>query len=130
MSDGFKRDTFKKATKMGSFNNWLTSLPDEDLAYLSQITDQINDGNPKDEDTFGQMVALVIHFSGRGELSEQELEDMFGSLTVMLACESNVREGKMTRTGAYSLVEGEDSASFKMTDKGFKSVEDMLKDKS
>lgn len=128
------RDIFEKAKTYGSFNNWLSNIPEEDLQYLSDITDKVSE-ELKDEadiDAFSQMCALAMYFSGRGDegLDEAQLQDLFGSLTVFISCEMNVRKGHMTREGIYSMVPGEDSAKLKMTDKGMKSVEDMLKDKS
>lgn len=122
-------DIFKNATKMGSFNNWLTNIPDDDLQHLSALLDLVGQGEDlpaEDQDTYGQLAALVIHFSGMGELTEDQLNDKFMMLTIMLAMEQNVREGKMTREGVYSLVDGEDTARFKMTEKGEKSVKDMI----
>lgn len=120
-------DIFKNATKMGSFNNWLTNLPEEDLQYLSNLLDEINDkGEADDMDTYEQLVALVIHFSGEGSLSEEKLIEKTQSLAIQVPLELNVRQGNMTKEGTYSLVDGEETATFKMTEKGFEYVRNMI----
>lgn len=126
-------DIFEKAKTYGSFNNWLTSIPEEDLQYISDIGDKA-EKELKDEadiDAFDQMCALAMYFSGRGEegLSEEELEDLFSSLIVFVACEANVRKGFMEKEGTYSMVKGEDTARLKMTEAGTDSVRNMIKGK-
>lgn len=122
-------DILNKAKEAPSFNFWLENLPEEDLRYLSSITDDVDADKLKDKDSFEQMVALVLYFSGQESMTEQELMDGFQMLSIDLAMELNVREGKMTKTGNYSLIKSEESARFSITEKGRESVRNMLKDK-
>lgn len=119
-------NVFEKAKNAPSFNYWLEELPEEDLRYLSNITDEVNDNTLKDTDTFEQMVALCLYFSGVTTMTEKEMEDSFRILTINISVEINVREGKMTKTGIYSMIKGEESAKFSMTEKGMDSVNKML----
>lgn len=126
-------DIFEKAKTYGSFNNWLSSIPEEDLQFISDIGDKA-DKELKDEadiDAFDQMCALAMYFSGRGDegLSEEQLQELFTSLIVFVSCEANIRKGYMTKEGMYSMVPNEDTAKLKMTEAGMKSVKDMIGNK-
>lgn len=116
---------FQKARTYEDFDDWLTQLPAEDVAYLSNITDQVNDDELKDQDTFDQIVAMLIHFSGKQSVNEKEMDSLFQLFTINVAMEGNVREGKMEKVGRYSITDGT-KASFKITKKGIQSVKDML----
>lgn len=127
------RDIFEKAKTYGSFNNWLTNVPEEDLLYLSDIMDKVSDDKLKtdeDLDSFQQIVAIAMFFSGKHEASEEEVEDLCQSMAVYISCECNVRKGDMTKEGIYSLVPGEDTAKYKITPQGAENVRNMLKDNS
>lgn len=119
-----------QASEYKTFHDWLKAVPREDLERLSAVNDDVSNDElkPEDEDTAGQIAALCIHFSGKVRVSEKELEDLWKVFTVSVALELNVRQGNMTIEGHHDLLEGS-SAKFKMTDKGMKSVENMLKDK-
>lgn len=119
-------DIFLKAKEAPSFDYWLENLPAEDLQYLCNITDDVDAGKLQDQDSFDQLVALVIYFSGRDEMSQDEALDAFQSLAIVMSAEINVRQGKMIKTGTYSLLKNEDSAKFSLTDKGRKEVKSMF----
>lgn len=116
----------ENAKQQGSFNNWLTNLPEEDLQYLSEVTDQVSNGTLEDADAFEQLLALAMHFSGKTAMTEDEVQDAFQSLSIFLAIELNVRKGHAEKDGIYSMVPGEDTARMKLTDKGIESVEKMM----
>jgi hypothetical protein len=113
-----------------TFHDWLKAVPTEDLVRWSAVSDDIDKDElkVKDQDTFNQIITLCIYFSGKKEVPEKELEDLWQMFSLSLALEINIREGKMTMEGHHSILSGNE-AKFKMTSKGMKSVEDMIKDK-
>jgi predicted transcriptional regulator len=121
-------DVFNKAKQSPSFNYWIENLPEEDLKYLCNIMDETQNDTLEDTDTFQQIAATALHFSGKTEASEDEVGDLLTKISILFAMESNVREGNMVKTGIYSMIKNEESAKFSLTDKGKKSVEDMLGD--
>lgn len=123
-------DIFEKAKTYGSFNNWLSNIPEEDLQFISDIGDKAAKKleDQKDIDAFEEMCAVAMYFSGIGNegIDEDQLNTLFHSLIIFVSCEANIRKGHMIKEGIYSMIPGEDTAKLKLTDAGRKSVEDML----
>lgn len=122
-------DILKKAQTYGSFNNWLSNLPEEDLQHISDTLDEASsdDGEVTDQDTMSQVIALTIHFSGSEEVTEEEMGEQLQKLAITCAMELNVRKGDMTKNGLYSLIDGEETATFSITKQGEDRVKNMLK---
>ena len=100
------------------FDKWLTELPDEELQYLSNVTDQVPDDKVQDQAALTHILSLILHFCGKHALSIEEITTMFPGFTVCLALEILRRRGGVIKDGKYSIVPGEDGAQFMMTDKG------------
>ncbi len=101
-----------------NFDAWLTGLPDEELLRLVKAAEQPFVGRSDDPLGLGEAMGIAIQYHGDPYLNEEEATRSLMSFGIQLTLESLRRTGDVIKQGTSSLVPGEDTSIFTMTEHG------------
>lgn len=111
-------DIIQEALASGSFDHWLTQLPEDQLRYLYNVTEQFKTEQIADEPTLVRLIALSMLFSGNEGLHIPKVLEIFDRFGKHLRVEIGVREGNIAKAGTYSMVPEEETALWTWTEQG------------
>lgn len=111
-------DLYAEARGYENVDSWLTQIPVERLHYMLEVVGQVDAEAITHEAALAQMLAITLRFSGKDALSVPVITETFKALAIRVALEVHVREGDMTKEGAYSLILEAETAVMALTEQG------------
>lgn len=111
-------DIFTEALGYDSFDGWLSGIADERLQQLADVISQVDAKELEDEETLHHLIGVAMLFKGNQPMTTEEITQALVVLTSQVVVEVHVRNGVVTKQGAYSMTPDGTNALFTVTDKG------------
>jgi len=113
-----QQDILTEAQGYPSFDNWLSTIPDERLKQVANVIGGVSEEHIEDEESFTHLLGVAMHFSGNIAMPIEEIAKAYSVLAMQVGFEVNVRNGIVTKDGEYSMHPDGKNARFTVTDKG------------